>query len=212
MYSLMDILYIYPFVYSISYPFVIFLVHTLCGFFFLYNTSRKVNHYIHSVIVLLSITFVLRAPVCGFRHQLFKRQRGVSLQGRIFNRELNQWVLRNVLISTLQLSLIHLKIPLIGPLPACREDSYICSLLTVSFPDFSLQSFEILTWHFVYELVLTWYKSNSSFITCDLILQELLPFVKKIVFQNFLCRLLRYWPGIWCVNWFWLNTDQGRVS
>ena len=29
---------------------------------------------------------------------------------------------------------------------------------------------------------------------------------------DFFCSLLRYWLEIWCVNWFWLHTDQVRVS
>ena len=34
----------------------------------------------------------------------------------------------------------------------------------------------------------------------------------NLVFQTFLCRLLRYWLEIWYMNWFWLNTNQVRVS
>ena len=45
-----------------------------------------------------------------------------------------------------------------------------CPLLKFSFPDFSLLSFEILTWNLVYEFVLTQYKSSLSFVTLDLLL------------------------------------------
>ena len=45
-----------------------------------------------------------------------------------------------------------------------------CPLLKFSFPDFSLLSFEILTWNVVYEFVLTSFRSSSSFITFDLLL------------------------------------------
>ena len=51
-----------------------------------------------------------------------------------------------------------------------------CPLLKFSFPDFSLLSFEILTWNVVYEFVMAQNKSSLSFVTLDLFLQELLPF------------------------------------
>ena len=53
-----------------------------------------------------------------------------------------------------------------------------CPLLKFGFPDFSLQSFEILTSNYVYEFVMTQYRSSSGFIKIDLLLQELLPFAK----------------------------------
>ena len=53
-----------------------------------------------------------------------------------------------------------------------------CPLLKFSFPDFSLLSFEILTWYLVYEFVMTLYRSSLSFVTLDLLLRELLPFAK----------------------------------
>ena len=46
-------------------------------------------------------------------------------------------------------------------------------------PDFSLQSFEIFNLNFVYKLLLTQYRSMSSFVMLDLLLQELMPFAKK---------------------------------
>ena len=47
------------------------------------------------------------------------------------------------------------------------------------FPAFSLPSFKILTWNLIYEFVMTWYRSSLSFVKLDLLLQELLPFVKN---------------------------------
>ena len=42
-----------------------------------------------------------------------------------------------------------------------------CPLLKFSFLDFSLVSFEILTWNLVYKFVLTQYRSRSSFVMLD---------------------------------------------
>ena len=53
-----------------------------------------------------------------------------------------------------------------------------CPLLKFTFPEFSLQSFEKLTWLLVYEFVMTLYRSSSRFVMFDLLLQELLPFAK----------------------------------
>ena len=59
-----------------------------------------------------------------------------------------------------------------------------CPLLKFSFPDFSLQSSQILTRNVVYELVLTKYRSSSRFVTIDRLLQELLLFA-KLSFPDF---------------------------
>ena len=54
-----------------------------------------------------------------------------------------------------------------------------------SFPDFSLQSLQILTWNLAYEFVMTYYRSSSGFVTLDLLLQELLTFAKIYIFRLF---------------------------
>ena len=74
-------------------------------------------------------------------------------------------------------------------------------LLKFSFPDFSLPSFEILTWNLVHK-VMTYIvlvhviQIKFGFVLLHLHLQGLLPFAK---IQFFLCSLLRYSVefGIW---------------
>ena len=43
------------------------------------------------------------------------------------------------------------------------------------FPEFSVPSCEILTWNLVYELVLTFYRLSSSFVTLDLLYRSYCP-------------------------------------
>ena len=56
-----------------------------------------------------------------------------------------------------------------------------------SFPDFSMSSFDILTWNLVYEFVITSFRSSLSFVTLDIpvILRELLPSALKCSFPDF---------------------------
>ena len=44
-----------------------------------------------------------------------------------------------------------------------------CPLQKFSFPDFSQSSCDILTWNLVYDFVLTWYRSSSTFVAFDLL-------------------------------------------
>ena len=60
-----------------------------------------------------------------------------------------------------------------------------CPWLKFSFQDFSLRSFEILTWNLMYEFVMTWNKSSLSFVMLDLLLQELLPFAQMLFSRLF---------------------------
>ena len=53
-----------------------------------------------------------------------------------------------------------------------------CPLIKFSFPDFALQSFDILISNLVYELVSTSYRSSSRLVTPDLLLREIMPFAK----------------------------------
>ena len=53
-----------------------------------------------------------------------------------------------------------------------------CRLLKFRFPDFSLTSFEKLTWNFVYEFVMTKNKSSSSFFILCLFYRRYCPLLK----------------------------------
>ena len=66
-----------------------------------------------------------------------------------------------------------------------------CPLLKFRFPDFSLSSFDILCWNFIYEFVLTSYRSNSTLVAFDLLLHELLPFA-KISFSKLFFVIFRH--------------------
>ena len=88
--------------------------------------------------------------------------------------------------------------------------SSYCPLQKISFPDFSLSSFDILTWNSVYGFVLTWYSSSSTFVAFDLLLLELLPFAKILLswfFSLVFCDLdLKF--SIWiCLDIIQINFD-----
>ena len=70
-----------------------------------------------------------------------------------------------------------------------------------SFPHFSLACFDILSWNFAYDFVLSYYISSSSFINLRLCLWELCPFWnleywKYTVFRTFLLHALTYWAEL----------------
>ena len=77
-----------------------------------------------------------------------------------------------------------------------------CPLLKLSFPDFSLSSFEIMTCNLVYEFVL-----NISSSLFPRFYRSYWPFA-KIQFRVFSSADFWYWIEIWYLKIFWLNTDQ----
>ena len=66
----------------------------------------------------------------------------------------------------------------LGFLAVCPSVSPL-GVRPLGFPNFSQSSFEILTWNFVYDFVLTWYRSSLTFVSVHLLLLELLPFPKS---------------------------------
>ena len=66
-----------------------------------------------------------------------------------------------------------------------------CPLQRLCFPDFSLSSFDILSWNFIYKFVLTSYRSSSTLVAFDLLLHELLPFA-KIMFSGLFFVIFRH--------------------
>ena len=94
----------------------------------------------------------------------------------------------------------------LGLLAVCLSVSPSVCPLPFSFLDFSLPSFEILNWYLVYELELTQYRSSSSFVTRDILLQELMPFV-KIKYSTLFSVVF------WCIDlklciWFHIDIIQ----
>ena len=86
-----------------------------------------------------------------------------------------------------------------------------------SFPHFSLACFDILSWNFTYDFVLSYYRSSSSVINLRQCLWELCPFWnleywKYTVFRTFLLHTLTYWAEILHMILFHRTTDQVRVS
>ena len=70
-----------------------------------------------------------------------------------------------------------------------------------SFPHFFLACFDILSWNFTYDFVLSYYRSSSSVINLRQCLLELCPFWnleywKCTVFRTFLLHALTYWAEI----------------
>ena len=73
------------------------------------------------------------------------------------------------------------------------------------FPDFSLLCFHLFGWKLVASFCMKSYRSSSSFVTVDLLLHELLPFVIKIHFPGFLAQLSRR------LEWAYENQEWPRV-
>ena len=106
---------------------------------------------------------------------------------------------------------------------ASMFDWELCHLLELrileihSFPHFSLACFDILSWNFAYDCVLSYYRSTSSVINLRQCLWELCPFWnleywKYTVFRTFLLHALTYWAEILHMILFHRTTDQVRVS
>ena len=89
-----------------------------------------------------------------------------------------------------------------------------CPLQKFRFPDYSLSSFDILSWNFIYEFVFAAYRSRSTFVAFDLLLHELLPFV-KIPFSGHFFVIFRHIElkfHIWiCLDIIQVKIDFGRV-
>ena len=86
-----------------------------------------------------------------------------------------------------------------------------------SFPHFSLACFDILSWNFAYDFVLSYYRSRLSVINLRQCFLELCPFWnlehwKYTVFRTFLLHALTYWAEILHMILFHRTTDQVRVS
>ena len=86
-----------------------------------------------------------------------------------------------------------------------------------SFPHFSLACFDILSWNFAYNFVLSYYRSSSSVINLHQCFLELCPFWnleywKYTVFRTFLLHAFTYWAEILHMILFHRTTDQVRVS
>ena len=86
-----------------------------------------------------------------------------------------------------------------------------------SFPHFSLTRFDILSWNFMFEFVLMYYRSSLSAVTLRQFLKELCVFVnleyrKYEVFRIFLLHALTYWAEILHMTLFYYITDQVPVS
>ena len=86
-----------------------------------------------------------------------------------------------------------------------------------SFPHFSPTCFDILSWNFVYDFVLLYYRSSLSVVNLCQFLWELFPFwdleySKYTVFRIFLLHALTYWAEILHMTLFYCITDQVRMS
>ena len=82
-----------------------------------------------------------------------------------------------------------------------------------SFQHFSLTCFDILSWNFVYDFVLMYYRSNLSVVKLHQFLLELCPFCnlqywKYTVFRTFRLHALTYWAEILHMTLFYCTTDQ----
>ena len=85
-----------------------------------------------------------------------------------------------------------------------------------SFPHFSHACFDMLSWNFAYDFVLSYYRSRLSVINLRQCLLELCPFWnleywKYTVFRTFLLHALTYWAEILHMILFHLTTYQVRV-
>ena len=82
-----------------------------------------------------------------------------------------------------------------------------------SFPHFSLACFDILSWNFAYDFVLSYYRSTSSVINLRQCLWELCPFWNLEYWKyTVLLHALTYWAEILHMILFHRTTDQVRVS
>ena len=86
-----------------------------------------------------------------------------------------------------------------------------------SFPHFSLACFDILSWNFAHNFVLSYYRLSSSVINLRQCLWELCPFWKLeywkyTVFRTFLLHAFTYWAEILHMILFHRTTDQVRLS
>ena len=77
------------------------------------------------------------------------------------------------------------------PLQKFSFPNFLSCLLWFCFPVFSLSSFDILIWNFIYVFVLTYYRSRGTLVTFDLLLHELLPFA-KISFSGLFSVIFRH--------------------
>ena len=76
-----------------------------------------------------------------------------------------------------------------------------------SFQQFSPTCFDILSWNFIDDFVLMYYRSNSCVVNLRQFLWELCPFWnseywKYTVFRTFLLHALRYWAEILHMTFF----------
>ena len=83
-----------------------------------------------------------------------------------------------------------------------------CPFLKFSFPDFSLQSFEILTSNLNIWICHDIIQIKFQFCHAWLSFTGIIAHSLNLVFRTFLCSLLRYWLQIWSINLSWHNTDQ----
>ena len=60
-----------------------------------------------------------------------------------------------------------------------------CPLFKICFPDFSWLCFHIYEWKLVGSFLMKSYRSSSTFVTVDLLLNDLLSFLKKNSFPHF---------------------------
>ena len=82
-----------------------------------------------------------------------------------------------------------------------------------SFPHFSPTCFDILSWNFVYDFVLLYYRASLSVVNLRQFLWELCPFWdleywKYTVFRIFLLHALTYWAEILHMTLSYCITDQ----
>ena len=86
-----------------------------------------------------------------------------------------------------------------------------------SFSHFYHTRFDILSWNFMFDFVLMYYRSSLSAVTLRQFLKELCVFVnleykKYEVFGTFLLHALTYWAEILHMTLFFCTTDQVPVS
>ena len=100
-----------------------------------------------------------------------------------------------------------------GVMPLCElRIKVMCS-----FPHFSPSCFNILSWNFVYDFILMYYRSSLSVVTLRQFLKELslflnLEYRKYTVFRSFLLHASTYWAEILHMTLFYCTTVQVRVS
>ena len=87
------------------------------------------------------------------------------------------------------------------------------SVSLACFPHFSHTCFDILSWNFVHDFVLMYYRSSLSVVTLRQFFKELCLFVNLeyrlcAVFRTFLLHALTYWAEILHMTLFYCTTDQ----